>query len=70
VKKGALIYLDLSSIELYLVSLELIYFFLCKRYRTSQLDLEKLEAVRNREELRKLREEESERAIRAEVRVI
>ncbi|XP_061169827.1 E3 ubiquitin-protein ligase TTC3-like [Saccostrea echinata] len=41
-----------------------------ERYRTSQLDLEKLEAVRNREELRKLREEESERAIRAEVELL
>ncbi|XP_056012499.1 uncharacterized protein LOC125682526 isoform X2 [Ostrea edulis] len=41
-----------------------------ERYRTSQLDLEKLEAVRNREELRKLREEESDRAIRAEIELL
>lgn len=39
------------------------------RFRTSKLDKEKLEAVRIREELKKLREEESERAMRAEVQI-
>lgn len=48
-----------------IINIYILFFF--NRFRILKFDKEKLEVVRNKEELKKLREEESERVMRVEV---